>query len=756
MVPRAAAVVLVALALAGPVVIAAQEGRAVAGNVRGSFEGQARPLPFSVVELWGPDFRRSVVSDSTGAYRLVDVPSGALRLRASYAGHTPVTVDVLVPESGTVLVDLELEARPVRLPPLDVTTAVRIDDPEARDLRDVREGEDRIEAAAIEIGSGLAEAGLVDAVRALGGNDPGDASDVLFMRGSTTDLKLVLLDGAPVFTPFHVAGLLRSFDPQVLGRADLYVGGAPARYDGGLTYILDLQTRRPPTDSVHGSGSFDLLSASGALEAPLGSRAGAVLSARRLHDLGEAPLGASPYGYSDLLLGVEVRPGTGHVLRTTGFWNRESVVLDLPATVGVAASQAPDEAWWSNRAVSASYVARIGRAFLEATVAGSGYDAALPLQAAPTAEDPSPDPVLAEAENERLRGGVEVASPTGWGIFRSGLSWEDVRVSYAMGPMDGGAGGTRMLASSARFGAYVDASGTLGPGFTLRAGTRAEHFSGAGLLRVAPRVALSWEVAPEALLTLAAGRYHQHARATDVAVERSLGEVATSSDATAEDLLKVATADHLMVALDQKLGEEVRLGLSGFAKSYHGLSAAPADVIRSSGVDLRVRRQARQSTAWLGYGLTWYWSDVDLSGSTSEFTGRQLLTAGWSGPLGNVLGGDVRLAYGAGLPYTSVPFRAAEAAIEDNLPATGDVLEQTPPLPGGLDEDFLRLDVELHGTFRVNWAGRPWEVRPYVRILNALDRRDALFYAFQPWRSDELTPLAERPIVPVVGIAWRF
>jgi hypothetical protein len=103
-----------------------------------------------------------------------------------------------------------------------------------------------------------------------------------------------------------------------------------------------------------------------------------------------------------------------------------------------------------------------------------------------------------------------------------------------------------------------------------------------------------------------------------------------------------------------------------------------------------------------------------------------------------------------------VPFRAAEAAIEDNLPATGDVLEQTPPLPGGLDEDFLRLDVELHGTFRVNWAGRPWEVRPYVRILNALDRRDALFYAFQPWRSDELTPLAERPIVPVVGIAWRF
>jgi hypothetical protein len=753
---RMALPLLLLTALVGPLQLHGQEARSVEGTVRGAFEGSVRPLPFSVVELWGPGFRRSVLADSAGVYRLAGVPPGALRLRASYAGHSPVTVDVLVPASGTLFVDLELPGQPVRLPPVDVTTDVRLDEPEGRAPPESGQGVDRFEAAALETGAGLAESGLADAVRALGGNDPGDASDVLFMRGSTTDLKLVLLDGAPVFTPFHVAGLLRSFEPEVLGRADLHVGGAPARYDGGLTYILDLHTRRPPRDATHVSGSVDLLSAATALETPLGSRAGAVMSARRLHDLGEAPLGASPYGYADLLTGLEVRPAEGHLLRATGFWNRESVLLDLPGTAGVSAARAPEEAWWSNRALSASYVARMGRTFLEATVAGSGYDAALPLQAAPTQDDPQPIPVLAEANNERLRSGVEAAHPTSWGVLRSGISWEDVRVSYAVTSMDGGAGGTRIMASSSRFGGYVDASGTLGPGLTLRAGTRAEHFSGDGLLRLAPRVALSWEVAPAALLTLAAGRYHQLARATDVAVERSLGDVAADPEPTPGDLLPVATADHLVVALDQNLGERVRLGLSGFAKSYHGLSTAPGEVIRSSGVDLRVRRQSDRSSAWVGYGLTWYWSDADLSGSTSQFTGRQLLTAGWSGPLGDVLGGDVRLAFGAGLPYTSVPFRAAEAMAEDNLPATEGVLGQTPPLPGGLDEDFLRLDVEVHGTFHMDWGSRTVEIRPYLRILNALDRRDALFYAFQPWRSDELTPLAERPLVPVVGIAWRF
>jgi hypothetical protein len=43
-----------------------------------------------------------------------------------------------------------------------------------------------------------------------------------------------------------------------------------------------------------------------------------------------------------------------------------------------------------------------------------------------------------------------------------------------------------------------------------------------------------------------------------------------------------------------------------------------------------------------------------------------------------------------------------------------------------------------------------------VRLLNALDRRDALFYYFEPWRDAELTPLAQRPVMPVLGVAWTF
>ncbi len=447
-------------------------------------------------------------------------------------------------------------------------------------------------------------------------------------------------------------------------------------------------------------------------------------------------------------------------MRTTGFWNRESVVLDLPTTANnLLPGVAPDEAWWSNQAVSAAWTGHAGGFLLEATAAGSGYEATLPLRPASPQGEPEAAALLAGARTDRFRGGMEVARPVSWGMVRLGLSWERVDASYSADPLESGATASAASNTSSSIGGYLDVTRALAPDVTLRVGGRMDRFSGDRGPRLAPRVALSWEVSPEAVVTVATGRYHQSTRANDLTVEASLSQSVADTTGPA-DLLPVASADHVVVSFDQRLGDDVRLGIAGFWKSYRGLQPRQAEPIRSSGVDLRVQRRGQRATAWLGYGLSWYWSTRDLSGATSDFTGRQLLTAGLAGDLGSLFGADVRVAYGGGLPYTSVPFRA-DAAVPAALPEAilannGDVIEETPPLPGGLREDFLRVDLEVHATFTPRWGGHDWEVKPYVRILNALDRRDALFYAFQPWRDDVLTPLAERPLVPVVGVAWRF
>ena len=721
----------------------------IGGVVTGIFDGRRTPLANALVEALVATTRRTVLADSVGRYRFENLPAGEIRLTVMHAGHASLSVEVLVPPRADVRVDLELQAEPVELDPVDV-----VGEPRSQDV-DAATGErvpmPVLEVQALDLTPGVGHPGLLDALQSLPGNDPADATDVLYMRGSTTDLKLVLLDGAPVYTPFHVGGLMRSFEPAVLGTAVLHVGGAPARYDGGLTHILDLETRRPRRDRVRASGSLDLLAATSALEGPIGSRGGYVASARSLHDLGATALrGRPPYGYRDVLLGMEFEPTNGQLVRATGFWNSEAVLLDF--------ANAPDDASWSNRAASVKYIGAVGTGTLELMAARSGYRASLPLQPTAPADEPIPNALLATAATDRLRMIGEFA----WGApgerLRLGVSHERIDAAFAARALGGGPE-TSTRTQTTTTGAYVDATRPLGPGLTLRAGLRGDAFSSGGF-RLAPRVALMWDFDPNALITIAVGRYHQPTRTPDVEVERTLAEV-VEQGLPASALLPVATADHVVVSLDQTLGTNVRLSLQGFWKRYEGLEAAPEKTIRSSGIDLQLRSAGTRAGVWLGYGLSWFWSTEDLSGYSSDFAGRHLLSAGLSGGLGGPLQGEIRVAYGAGLPYTSIPFRGLAGESVDPTSAldgegTSPYSSQDSPLVSGPDEEFLRIDVEVHALLTPEWGGRRWSVRPYLRVLNALDRRDALFYTFQSWRSDELTPLAERPLLPVFGVAFSF
>jgi hypothetical protein len=718
------------------------------GTVRGRFLDGTRPLPNALVEIVTSRGTLSASVDAEGRYEIPGIAMGEARVRASHAGYASVALTVRMPASGEVRVDLELTATPLRLSGIEVSTDA--ESPPAADASDgalAAVADPDLEVRMLEISPTVGEAGMLTALQSLPGNDPADPSDVLFMRGSTTDLKLVLLDGVPVFTPFHVAGLMLSFEPTVLGRADLYVGGAPARYDGGLTHILDLTTRSARRDRVRVSGAVDLLSASVAAELPLTSKAGAIFSARGLHDLGRVPLaGERPYGYRDVLFSVEAEPTSKHSIRSTGFWNEESVRLDFDGR--------PSDAAWSNRAGSLSYRGRLGPALLRVTAGASHYTGDLPLQPTARPDEPPPSALLASAESDRVRLMAEGSWGSADAPFRAGLTFEDIQARFTAESLDTGAQSGNAGARSV-IGAFGDVTRPLSPGLTLRAGLRSDLYSGYDV-RISPRIALFWELGPEVLLSVAGGRYHQVTRTPDSQLDETVSALANQEVGPGE-LLPVATADHVVLSLAQRIGTSVTLGLDGFWKQYEGLHGAESPDVRNSGMDLRVLSARPDGTVWLGYGLSWFWSPVDLSGRSSDFAGRHLLSAGVSGKLGGRLRGEARVAYGAGLPSTSIPFGSAEDALSTaSGPEGTSGARAADPFVPGLDESFLRIDLEVHAVFEPLWAGHSWRVRPYLRVLNALDRRDALFYTYQPWRSDAVTPLAERPFLPVLGVSFSF
>jgi len=207
-------------------------------------------------------------------------------------------------------------------------------------------------------------------------------------------------------------------------------------------------------------------------------------------------------------------------------------------------------------------------------------------------------------------------------------------------------------------------------------------------------------------------------------------------------------------------------------KRFDGLPRDVASALRSapprqntemhvSGADLWLQRSTGRLQGWLGYSVAWIWADENDHRLSRAADGRQLVSAGVSGPIGAGGEFEVRLGYGAGLPYTAVP--------EVGTPEPG-LTAAAAPFPmafltressdgGGSakrpdDEPYLRLDAQVSHTWDTQFRGTRVEVTPYLRVLNALDRRDALFY-----RSDGdggLQPVGVLPVVPVLGVAWRF
>jgi hypothetical protein len=71
----------------------------------------------------------------------------------------------------------------------------------------------------------------------------GDRGGQLFIRGGEPAHTLVMLDGMPVFQPFHILGFYSAFSADILQRADIYAGGYGNRYSGRASAVVDVHAR---------------------------------------------------------------------------------------------------------------------------------------------------------------------------------------------------------------------------------------------------------------------------------------------------------------------------------------------------------------------------------------------------------------------------------------------------------------------------------------------------------------------------------
>ncbi|HEX6913148.1 MAG TPA: TonB-dependent receptor plug domain-containing protein [Longimicrobium sp.] len=732
------------------------------GIIRGHVQSEATglPVPLAVVEADDGEHNVLAMADSTGAY-LLRVAAGSQTLRVRHLDHAPTQMDVLVPPGGEVDLIIQLQQRPIALAPVDVRPSI---DPGADSVAVSRNDYNWIVARRVTESGGLAET-LNPGFATLPGAPGGGGGESLYMRGSAANLQLVLLDGAPVYAPFHMGGLVESFEPEVVGNAALYLGGAPARYDGGLSYVMDLTTRSGNAEHHSAGGTFDMVSATGRVEGPIVGGARYLASGRTVHGASIAQLEREPFPYQfrDGIVRLDVPLPEGGV-SMTAFYNNEGVRVDtLGGEEGVAT--------WGNVAGSLRYGGRFEGADVELTLAAGRFDAYLPLRNAGRL-------FLLNSRSDRIRAGVDFTRRTRATWVRYGGSFERTWLTHDARQPETFQKLVTAHAPGSAVGGYLDTEWQPDGRFVLRGGVRADAFSVGGVAVLAPRGSATWLLSERAALTLAAGRYHQYIRVPRSLRSRPLRNYADSMRVATE--LAVGGATHLSLGLDQQLSDDVRLGLEGFYKRFDGLpDPRPATLTDSStytahnsGVDVWVRRTGGRVTGWLGYSLGWAWSSSTAWADTAaRFSGRQTLTAGVRGTVWRSTVVSARFAYGAALPSTRAINQADRALNGGSIPTLENAasvdLDTDAPLRGVAP--FLRLDAEVSRTWSPRLAGRRTQVTPYLRVINALENRDGLFYRYletanpnnpggeEPAEGAIGSPaVASLPLVPVLGVTWKF
>ncbi|HEU5210124.1 MAG TPA: TonB-dependent receptor [Longimicrobiales bacterium] len=717
---------VVALSILFLLTSAAAAGAQLRGRVLdiGSGEG----VSSASVRLFADGREHEVFTDGSGAYTFRALPPAEYWLIVRHPGYEGVELRVVLGSGSDVVVDVPLEVRPIPVTRVYVPASRARQSADAPGTADslLTEMEQRHNSA-LRTAVPAALRDLVQAESREPTSDPGGAPGrSLNVWGSAAERGRVLIDGAAINAPLHLGAILPPIESELLARADLRTAGAPARYDGGTSYIVEYMTRAP-AEKLRAWGEIGLLTGRLGVEVPVGSGSVAA-AARRVNDEAVSAVTEDPfeYAYSDALVRTAWRTGQGTSFRALAIGTRE--------TVRIPRDLSDDEAAWDNLATAFSWgVDRPGTGPL-LSIAYSRGVVELPLLSAPDGQ--------MQATVDR----AAFSASNGWRVgsarFSAGIDlerlWLDRRSSASFDPLQpdrpGPAYCTELLPCASADASTAAAFGdvVLQPSrrISLRAGLRATVES-KDRPHLLPRFALTWLGNGSTTATLSAGRYSQVG-----VLESNPGVAAT---AISELLTPTRLATQYELRLSHR-GGAFALEASGFLRRQH----MPASVDEGEfvpGVEVSWAVVRDRSSITGGYSMLVRPAVFDSAGETQHLA---FLGAGTGrGPLQL----DIAGVYGAGVPLTSIVLDRPSLFVgEEPPPETLASIEEGP---------YMRVDAVLSGDFAFRFNGRSVRITPYAKLINAFARRGALFY----YREDplsELQPLSPLPTMPVVGVRWVF
>jgi hypothetical protein len=614
-----------------------------------------------------------------------------------------------------------------------------------------------------------------------------DFSAAFHVRGGSQDQNLILLDGVPVFSPFHLGGFFSVFNADMLDRAELESGGFAAEHGGRVSSVL-LMESDPGDGRLRVDAGVSLLASRVAVGGgvPRGL-AGAVghanarwrVSARRSYfDVLMKPAFDFPYHLTDVQGVFEGWTLSGDLLRVTAYSGRD--VLDLTRLDDEDFPLRIDWSWGNDVAGARWTRPRRGGGSLDVYASFSRFGSGLAFP------DFSDTDLRSEIRQARVGAQLEARPRPS---VRLELGGTADRLSYdnlvqTGGTRFGGGDGTGWLAAI-----FGQATWLRPDEWLVEAGLRVDGWwpnPGATVVEPSPRVAAKRFFGDgDVALKASAGRYTQflHSLRDE---ELPLGlDFWVLAGARAPHVV----SDQVQLGLEGYQGEDWFWSLEGYVRSFDGVVAintaddtndALDDILAGSGLsygaDLLLRRERGAVNGWIAISLleaertfpdvlspfeprpeTTYPPIFDRRVDV-DLVLRYPLPGGWQGGL--------RWNVGTGIPYTRALGRYAmysprftgggrlhwsgASDDSDDLGGYAVVLENR---NASRYPAYHRLDLSARRTYTTSWA----TLTPYVDVLNVYNRKNVLFYFYEyEKRPPVRAGISMFPVLPTLGLEVRF
>jgi len=734
------------------------------GSVKGFVYDKAsgEPVPFATINVDSSDLGAN--TDDKGFFTIPSLVPGNYKIIASYLGFETQTITVEIKKNQAVNIKFFMVAKTVELKDVEINGARQ------KELTESRVSVTSITPVEMKrMPSVGGEADIAQYLQIIPGVvSTGDQGGQIIIRGATPTQTLFLLDGIPIYNPFHSIGLFSVFETDVIKNVDVYTGGFPAQYGSRTGAVVDVSTRDGNMKDFSGDIGVTPFTAHALLEIPIvklkeagGTDASLILSTKDSYLDQSSKIfypyannGSLPYSFYDAYGKFTLNTGTGNKFSVSGFNFRDNA--DFTGAVYQ----------WNNYGVGANFLAvpKNANIYFNTHISYSKYDISfnennLPRSSGIGALDIGMD-FTNYINNGELRYGLNIESNNTNFAFVNDFQQD---FSFAQTSTD--------LSAYLMYHKYYKK-------FVLDIGARFQYYGVITAVSPEPRLNMKYNVTDRLRFKMATGLYSQTLMSTknnqDV-VDLFTGFLDAPNESAQDGNGVLHNAIHNMqrsydaiFGVEVDLPKNITLNIEPYYKYFwhlfdlniYKVTADQSDFLiqrgASYGLDILMKWQYKGLFLYGTYSLA-YNQVNDFQQTYSPYYDRRHnvnLVAAYDFGKKRSWEVSARWNFGSGFPFTqtqafyeSNPFAAG---ISTNYTTTNGKLGilYASQIDGGRLPAYNRLDLEIKKIFSFK---KRLKLEINASVSNAYNREN-IFY-FNPVTYNRVNQL---PILPSLAVAFSF